>query len=238
MVNISYDNARRDDLRTIRHRIYNRRISHTRHKHTERHNINYVFDFKHFTPNQAPRVTTWTFDNDREPSNMSYTELYGLLVGQKDGSIAGYEGYHDTDLAWVNSAASYTNSSITADISSIWIKLNESVASAILKKMIFVLEGGSGATLGLQWYKDFSINPTNSTTITLAPPTTGTIALWGASTSLYGASKFTPVYGLTEYRTPLTGSAKTLKLNMSIVSNGYDASIQDLSILHLQGKIR
>jgi len=201
-------------------------------------NINYVFDFKHFTPNKAPRITTWSFSNDREPYSLTYTELYGLLAGQKDGGIAGYEGYFDTDLAWVSSAASYTNAAITADVSSIWIPLTEGSVASLLKKMILVLEGGSGATLGLQWYKDFSINPTNSTTITLAPPTTGTIALWGASTSLYGASKFTPVYGLTEYRTSLTGSAKTLKLNMSIISNGYDASIQDLSILHLQGKIR
>ena len=90
------------------------------------------------------------------------------------------------------------------------------------------------------------------------PITTGTSFLWGASNSLYGAtntggahaggghnatlhstaSTYTPIYGLAEYKTPLTGSAKHLKLNMAIVSNGYDASIQDLSILHLQGKIR
>jgi len=43
---------------------------------------------------------------------------------------------------------------------------------------------------------------------------------------------------LKEYKTPLTGSAKHLKLNLSIASNGYDASIQDLTLLHKQGKIR
>jgi len=202
-------------------------------------NITYVFDFKHATPAQTPRVTTWNFDNDREPASLINTVLYsGLLVGQKDGSIAGYEGYYDTDLAWVNSAASYTNSSITADISSIWIKVNESLAAAILKKMIFVLEGGSGATLGLQWYKDYSINPSTTTQIVLNPVTSGVVALWGASTSLYGASKYTPVYGLQEYRTPLTGTAKTLKINLNMVSAGYDTSIQELSIISKQGKIR
>ena len=202
-------------------------------------NITYVFDFKHATPAQTPRVTTWNFDNDREPASLINTVLYsGLLVGQKDGSIAGYEGYYDTDLAWVNSAASYTNSSITADISSIWIKVNESLAAAILKKMIFVLEGGSGATLGLQWYKDYSINPSTTTQIVLNPVTSGVVALWGASTSLYGASKYTPVYGLQEYRTALTGTAKTLKINLNMVSAGYDTSIQELSIISKQGKIR
>ena len=102
-------------------------------------NINYVFDFKHTTPQGTPRITTWTFDNDREPASMINTELYsGLLVGQKDGSIAGYEGYFDVDLAWVSSAASYTNAAITADVSSVWIPMGESVAAAILKKMILL----------------------------------------------------------------------------------------------------
>jgi len=202
-------------------------------------NTTYAFDFKHFTPNKVPRVTTWTFTTDREPASMAYTKLYsGLLVGQKDGSIAGYEGYYDTDLAWVDSAASYTNGTFTSDISSIWINLGQGVQAALLKRMILVLEGGSGATLGLKWYKDFSDSASETTSISLRPATTGTTALWGDSDSLYGTSKYSPIYGLREYKTPLTGSAKHLKLNMSIESNGYDVSIQNLTLLHKEGKIR
>ena len=217
-------------------------------------NITYAFDFKHFTPNETPRITTWTFDNDREPASMIDTKLYsGLLVGQKDGSIAGYEGYFDTDLAWVSSAASYTNAAITSNIVSTWIQMGEGLAASILKKMILVLEGGSGAVLGLRWYKDFSINSSNLTSINLQPATGGTTSLWGASSSLYGTtavththvaathpsnSTYTPIYGLEEYRTPLSGSAKHLKLNLSISSNGYDTSIQNLSIISKEGKIR
>jgi len=202
-------------------------------------NITYAFDFKHITPNQAPRVTTWSFNNDREPASMIQTELYsGLLVGQKDGGIAGYEGYFDTDLAWVNSAASYTNSPIAADVSSIWIPMGDAVVSAILKKLVLVLEGGSGATLGVRWYTDYSMSSSRTTEIALNPAATSTTALYGAATSLWGDVKYTPIYGLQEYKTPLTGRAKTLKINMNIVSNGFDASIQDLSIISLQGKIR
>jgi len=202
-------------------------------------NITYAFDFKHFTPNKAPRVTTWSFDNDREPACMIDTELYsGLLVGQKDGGIAGYEGYFDTDLAWVSSAASYTNSGITANVDSIWIPMGDSVAAAILKRLILVLEGGSGATLGVRWYTDYSMSSSRTTEIALNPAATSTTALYGAATSLWGDVKYTPIYGLQEYKTPLTGRAKTLKINMNIVSNGFDASIQDLSIISLQGKIR
>jgi len=250
-------------------------------------NINYVFDFKHFTPNGEPRITTWTFDNDREPASMCYTETYGYITGQKDGGIAGYEGYFDTDMSFSSGSVVLSNSGITADVSSIWIPLSQGAISSLLKRMILVLEGGSGSTLGLKWYKDFGMTPSETTQISLRPATTGTVALYGAVTSLYGANttydyggvsyctigqhntqatceaaggtwttisntgaidqppnassspaKYSPIYGLQEYSTPLAGSAKTLKLNMSIVSNGYNASIQDLSILHLQGKIR
>jgi hypothetical protein len=116
-----------------------------------------------------------------------------------------------------------------------------------------VLEGGSGANLGLKWYKDFSPTPSNTTQITLNPVTTGNTSLWGASSSLYGLtsaththvaathpnnSTYKPVFGLQEYKTPLTGSAKNLKLEIDITSNGFDASLQDLTLLHKQGKIR
>ena len=216
-------------------------------------NINYVFDFKHITPNQVPRVTTWIFSNDREPASMAYTELYGLLVGQQDGSLAGYEGYYDIDLAWVDGAASYTNTSFSSDISSAWINLGQSVSSTILKRMLLVLEGGSGATMGLKWYKDFDATASDTTNINLRPATSGSTSLWGASSSLYGAttaththdsavhpasSKYTPIYGLREYRTPLTGSAKHIKINLAVASNGYDAMIQNLTLLHKEGKIR
>jgi hypothetical protein len=214
-------------------------------------NINYVFDFKHITPNQAPRVTTWTFDNDREPASMIYTELYsGLLVGQKDGSIAGYEKYYDTDLA---GASTYTDFSYTWSMETVWVNLGESVAASLLKRLFMVLEGGSGATMGLKWYKDYSVTPSTITSVVLNPITTGTTSLWGASSSLYGAttaththvaathpsnSTYAPVYGLKEYRKPLTGSAKNIKIGMDIESNGFDASLQTLTLLHKQGKIR
>ena len=146
-------------------------------------NINYVFDFKHATPNNAPRITTWVFDNDREPASLTYTTLYGLLVGQQDGSIAGYEGYYDTDLSYPGGSQTYTNSSFTSNIATTWINLGQSVAASLLKRLFLVLEGGSGATLGLKWYKDYSPSPSPTTSITLNPVTTGTAALWGASTS-------------------------------------------------------
>jgi len=214
-------------------------------------NITYVFDFKHFTPNNAPRITTWTFDLNREPASLAYTVIYGLLVGQKDGSIATYDGYYDADLA--ANGTTVTNAPYTSSIATTWVNLGQSVSASLLKRLFLVLEGGSGANLGLKWYKDFSPTPSNTTQITLNPVTTGSTSLWGASSSLYGATSVThthvaathpnsstykPVFGLHEYKTPLTGSAKNLKLEIDITSNGFDASLQDLTLLHKQGKIR
>jgi hypothetical protein len=216
-------------------------------------NINYVFDFKHLTPNGGPRVTTWTFDNDREPASLAYTELYGLLVGQQDGGLAIYEEYYDVDLSYPGSVLTETDASYTGGFETVWVNLGESVAASLLKRLFMVLEGGSGATMGLRWYKDFSPNSSTITSIVLNPVTTGSTSLWGASSSLYGAttashthvaathpasSLYKPVYGLKEYRTPLTGSAKNIKIGIDIESNGFDTSLQTLTLLHKQGKIR
>ena len=119
-------------------------------------------------------------------------------------------------------------------------KLRRVCRCVSVKKIIYGYEGGSGANLALKWYKDFSATASKTTSITLNPTTTGSTALWGASTSLYGKSGVTykPVYGLQEYRTSLTGSAKNIKISIGVQSNGFDASLQDLTLLHKQGKIR
>ena len=217
-------------------------------------NINYIFDFKHLTPNGAPRITTWTFDSDREPASLAYTNLYGLLVGQQDGGLAGYERYFDADAAAADGGGvTYTDTSYTSEIQTVWLNLGNSVIAALLKRFFMIIEGGNGATVCMKYYKDFSPVSSDSTCVTLSPVTTGTAFLWGATTSLYGATTAThthdsavhtasatyrPIYGLKEYRMPLLGSAKHLKIAIDIQSNGFDLSIQALTLLHKQGKIR
>jgi hypothetical protein len=150
---------------------------------------------------------------------MIYTDLYsGLLVGQKDGSIAGYEKWYDTDLA---GASTYTDASYTWSLETVWVNLGESVAASLLKRLFMVIEGGSGATMGLKWYKDFSVTPSTMTSIVLNPVTTGTTSLYGASSSLYGAttashthvagthpanSTYAPVSGVLYSLSPNTGA--------------------------------
>ena len=282
-------------------------------------NLVYIFDFKHLTPNFAPRVTTWTFAKDRNFTSIIYSASYGMLVGEKNGGIADYTGYYDTTRTLVSNVLTVISDTYTSSFATVWLDLGETVQASLLKKLFMVLEGGSGSTLFLKWYKDFSLTASKTTTIILNPRTIGFNALWGKTnilnvvqpaSTLYGAhtvttvtagafvvndyyaiaslgnttqsqwntaagtsnvtyivgsiikaaavgvgtgtvvshthlaanhvrnSTFSPVYGLKEYRTPLIGSAKFLKIQIDIISNGYSTSLQNLTLLHKQGKIR
>ena len=197
--------------------------------------ITYVFDIKHKTPNDAPRITTWSFSGERSPTSLFYSATQGFLVGQEAGSIATYEGYYDKTYV---SGGTYTSIPYNGKFKTIWIDLGNSVIASLLKKLKAVISGGPGTNVGLQWYKDFSVTPSLSLGFTLNPTSSGTSALWGASTSLFGAAKYAPIYGLREYNIPLSGSAKFLQLEMSAETAGYTASLQDLTLLYKEGKIR
>jgi len=198
-------------------------------------NITYVFDIKHETPSGTPRLTTWSFDSNREPSSFAYTESKDLLVGQQAGSVSTYEGYYDKDYV---SGGTYTSASYTGIFKSTWLDLGQGAIASLLKKLKAVIEGGSGSTIGVKWYKDFNVTPSKTTNFLLNPVSTGVVALFGASTSLYGSSKYTPVFGMKEYNIPLTGSAKYLQIEMNGETAGYTSSLQDMTLLFKQGKIR
>ena len=196
-------------------------------------NVTYVFDLTYPTPKETPRVTKWSFASDRHPASLSYTDEYGLLVGQHSGRVATYEGYWDSDYSGSNV---FVDSPYTSSLSTVWIDLGQGVQASILKRMIMLVSGGQGSDVGVRLYKDFEMSPKLSPTFTLNPTLSGTPALYGASTSLYGAAKYAPIHGLKEHSIPLAGSAKYLRLEMDAVTSGYKASLQSLSLLYKQGK--
>jgi hypothetical protein len=217
-------------------------------------NITYVFDIKHQTPNKVPRVTQWVFDGDREPSSMVFTESKDLLVGQLIGSVATYEEYFDSDFV---DGGTYTDHSYTTSFLTPWLNLGNSVVSSLLKKLKAVIDGGSGTTATIRWFKDFNQNVSsiNEHSFELNPSTTGSTFLWGASTTLYGnkatgvnshthasthtlSATYAPIFGLQEYNINLTQSAKFLQIEMNAETQGYSATLQSMAILYKQGKIR
>lgn len=217
-------------------------------------NITYVFDIKHQTPNKVPRVTQWIFDGDREPSSMVFTESKDLLVGQLIGSIATYEEYYDKDFV---SGGTYTDHSYTTSFLTPWLNLGNSVIASLLKKLKAVIDGGSGTTATIRWFKDFNpgVSSINEHSFELNPTTSGTTFLWGGSSSLYGnkdtsvnshthaathtlSSTYAPIFGLQEYNINLTQSAKFLQIEMNAETEGFSATLQSMAILYKQGKIR
>lgn len=196
--------------------------------------VSYIFDVTFKTEKETPRITKWLFRGTRQPASMAYTVSYGLLIGQKSGRIATYEGYYDVDYS---GSGVYTYNSYTGGFSTPWIDLGQGVISSILKRIIMVVSGGQGTDVGLRLYQDFDSIPKIFPTFKLNPSLSGDPAHWGVSTSLFGSAKYAPLYGLKEHSLPLAGTVKYVRLEMDGVTNGFKASLQSLSLLYKQGKI-
>jgi len=203
-------------------------------------NVTYVFDIHFNTERKTPRISKWSFTNDRNPASLYYSETYGLLVGQQSGRVATYEGYYDVDYS---GSSVYTYNPYTSGFSTVWIDLGQGVLASILKRLVMVVSGGQGTDVGVRLYKDFELTPKLSPTFKLNPALSGSPSLWGASKYPSSASpaawtsyKYAPIHGLKEHSIPLAGSAKYLRLEMDAVTSGYKASLQSLSLLFKQGK--
>jgi len=198
-------------------------------------NVTYALDIKTKTEIGTPRITRWVFTKDRKPTSLGYTQSQGFLIGQYSGRIAEYTGYYDSDYL---GSDVYDNNSYLGALSTVWIDLGDGVVASILKKLIMVAAGGENTTVSIKIYTDFSSIPKLSGSFLLNPPVLGTPSLWGASASLYGTSKYTPISGFTEKTLALSNTAKYLRFELEGVSNGNKTSLQSLSLLYKQGKIR
>jgi len=193
----------------------------------------YVFDVKHNTPNGVPRATKWTFNSGIGPASFAFTDSMGLLMGSKDGSIATYQDY--VDRVYVSPSSTTTKTYLSRFITT-WIAMGEGVASALLKTLKATFDGGVSTDVTINWYKDFGIDAFNSNQKTLTPTSSGTSALYGVSE--FGIAEFSPLIGQREYSIPLKGSVKHLKIGIDTVVNDSLVSVQDLTLLYKQGKIR
>ena len=220
----------------------------------------YVFDIKSLIQTGSARITTWTFDKvgSRQPSCLAYTPSRGLVVGQNSGSISTYEGYFDSVIDSVSSPSGTpvrTEHSYTTNLATIWIDLGQSTVSSILKKLKATFDGGKGTTISVKWYKDFdrqgsAAHPIQLKAVTTTTPSLFGTALWSCNTNFdYGTpdqpttcttdiAKYAPVLGMKEYNVPLSGSAKHLKLEITAPTNGFEVSLQNLTLLTKQGRIR
>ena len=219
----------------------------------------YVFDIKSLLQTGSSRITTWTFDKigKRHISCLAYSTAKGLIAGQHSGSISYYEGYFDNIIDSVTGGGTPVrlDYSYTTNLSTIWIDLGQSTVSSILKKLKATFDGGRGTTVSVKWFKDFNTQGSNTYPLELkaivnsTPALFGT-ALWTCNTEYdYGTpdqpttcteeiANYAPVLGMKEYNVPLSGSAKHLKLEITAPANGFEVSLQNLTLLTKQGRIR
>ena len=221
-------------------------------------NIVYVFDFKASTPDGAPRITTWNFESKKNPKSFLSTDefLYcGLGAATYAGRIATYSGYFDiekTILANVNQATCvnagntwdstgsgtcWVDSDITyqADFKTTWLDFEQPGISKFLKRFLAIWSGGKNMDITLNWYRDYNVSP-SSANFTLDPTTGGVNALWGVGK--YAAAKYAPAFQPAEYKVSLSKAAKVVRFEVIQTVKGFKASLQNMTILAKQGKIR
>jgi len=225
-------------------------------------NIAYILDFKQKTSDGSPRITTWNFEANKTPKSLLSTtdgKMYiGLGHSDYEGKVAVYEDYYDvikTDVTatyanqstceaasntWESTNSkcwSTTNNTYQSDFKTVWLDFGDPSSTKILKRFLAVISGGKNMDVTMNWYRDYGVAP-DSANFTLSPTISGTTYYWGKSGSLYGAAKYAPAFQPSEYKIPLSKSAKVLRLEMKGTMNGFKASLQNMTIWAKRGKIR
>jgi hypothetical protein len=222
-------------------------------------NIAYVFDFKG-QAGQAPRITTWEFET-RKHLNHFYLLLMVLCILVLVLMIMKVElltmiSYYDVEKADVT--ATYANQTVCeaadntwesanskcwsdsnntyqSSFKTTWLDFGTPSVAKLLKRMLLTITGGFGMTATLNWYRDYS-NVADSSSFDLSSG--ATVARWGTSTAIWGTSRFSASEQPTEYKVPLSKSAKVLRLGMTGTVNGFKPALQNMIVWAKQGKIR
>lgn len=210
-------------------------------------NETYILDFKAINPDSSPRITKWKTSKAKSPKSflsLSSGSLYiGLgstgtgagasLLGNFNGVIAEYDRY--SDLSY--SGSTPVTSTYQSEFKTTWMDFQRPYSAKILKKFISVIDGGREQDVTVNWFRDYSTLG-DSANFNLAPIASGGTSLFGSATSLFGASKYAPVFFPKEYRLNMSKSAKVVQIEMINIINGFKGSLQSITILAKEGKIR
>ena len=201
-------------------------------------NQTYILDFKAINPDSTPRITKWKTSKARAPKSflsLPTGDLYiGLgSLGSFNGVIAKYDDYFDLDY----SGATPITNTYQAEFKTTWMDFQRPHSAKILKKFISVIDGGREQDVTVNWFRDYS-TLSDSATFNLSPVASGTTALFGSPTSLFGSSKFAPIFFPKEYRLNMSKSAKVVQIEMINLIKGFKGSLQSMTILAKEGKIR
>ena len=201
-------------------------------------NETYILDFKAINPDSSPRITKWNTAKKRSPKSflsLSSGKLYiGLgTINSFNGVIAEYDDYYDLDYL----GSTPVTHTYQSEFKTTWMDFDRPYSAKILKKFISVIDGGRDQDVTINWFRDYS-TISDTASFNLSPASSGTDALFGSPSSLFGSVKYAPIFFPKEYSLNMSKSAKSLQIEMINLIKGYKGSLQSMTILAKEGKIR
>jgi len=174
----------------------------------------YCFDTRGALQDGASRVTIW---DSMEPKAFCVNSSKELLVG-RPGYIGKYSGYLDDTATY--RLQYYTN----------YFDFGSPTALKLLKKIGFVVIGGSGDSVAIKWGFDYE-ETYQSTTKTLD---TGSVFEYNIAE--YNIAKYSTGVVLDQFQVNATGSGTVLQLALEAIIDGGPLSIQKIDVYVAQGK--
>lgn len=174
----------------------------------------YCFDMRSFLPDGASRVTTWT---SLDPSSFLVTQAKELYIG-KAGYIGKYYGHTDNGSAY--RLIYYTN----------YFDFGAPTGLKVLKKVGFVVIGGSAAELAIKYGFDYKDN-LNSVTKVL-----DSTVVYEYNIGEYNIAEFSNGLVIDQFQVNVGGSGIVIQLGLETDIEGDPISIQKIDVYVASGK--
>jgi hypothetical protein len=176
--------------------------------------VTYCFDMRGALQDGSARVTIW---DALDPKALFVNQSKELLLG-KPGYIAKYFGHLDNASTY--RLQYYTN----------YFDFGSPTALKVLKKIGFVIIGGSGDAVAIKWGFDYKENY-NSETKTL-----DTGAVYEYNVGEYNIAEFSNGIILDQFQINAGGTGAVMQLGLEAELNGDPLSIQKIDVYVAQGK--
>jgi hypothetical protein len=174
----------------------------------------YCFDTRTRLQDNACRVTIW---DSLQPKAFCITQTKELLIG-KPSYIGKYSGYSDNETAY--RMQYYTN----------YFDFDASTALKILKKIGWVLIGGTNQAVAVKWGFDYGENYRSETYILDA----GTIYEYNIGE--YNIAEYSSGIAIDRFNINAGGQGTVMQLGLEADINGFSLSIQKIDVAVKAGK--
>jgi hypothetical protein len=183
----------------------------------------YCFDTRTRLPDNSCRVTIW---DNLDPKSFCITQAKELLIG-KSSYIGKYSGYSDNETAY--RLQYYTN----------YFDLDASTKLKLLKKIGWVLIGGTNQSVAVKWAFDYgddyqSATYVLQTTIVYEYNNTTVDSIVGSSE--YSIAEYSSGIGLDRFNINAGGQGSVIQLGIETDINGNPLSIQKIDCYIKAGK--